>query len=214
MSVLAGPSIAIFAMACVPFAVVTRPVTACPTDTVAVCGVVAASSTPAYSLTGCAFGTGSADYNLVSGTFRVAAGRPAEDAVVVASDDYEIVGPGGSSPISGTASLTVHATIFRIAFLDAVIECPTGRDSIRVSFSSTTGLVVPISASVGTPFPVTIRMHGHTSPSTREDYYATGSGDLTFSLPSGYSIASCQGFGSPPTPAAHTPWGRLRRLYR
>ncbi len=83
-----------------------------------------------------------------------------------------------------------------------------------MGFTSTTVLTVPISAPVGASFPLTIRMHGYTNAANHEDSYAVGTADLSFSLPSGYSIVSCQGFGSPPTPTARAPWGRLRRLYR
>jgi hypothetical protein len=71
-------------------------------------------------------------------------------------------------------------------------------------------LEIPLTHAVNEPFDLTMALHS-------QGGFSTGILDakLSFIMPDGYAIVSCQGFaGSGATPVAASSWGKLKLRYR
>lgn len=98
----------------------------------------------------------------------------------------------------------------------ALLEVGGGQDSATVTadpgqlltFNPT--LEIPLTHEVGVPFDIVMALHS-------QGGYSSGilDGRISFIMPLGCSIVSCQGFqGSGATPVAKSSWGRLKLRYR
>lgn len=175
-------------------------------------------------------GTGNGRYDLVAGTIHVGSfGDPGGGfgSHVRARDQYMLVGPAGPPIgfsvrlyVSGTAqgrndgylpsdqgSVTMSAALLEAG--GAVdTSSVTADPGITLPFGPT--LEIPLTHAVGDPFDVTFALHSQGGFSS-----GIADGTISFIMPPGYSIASCQGFGgSGATAAARSTWGSLKLRYR
>ena len=176
-------------------------------------------------------GRGYARYDLVAGKLSATSiGDPSGGfgAHVRASDRYVLLGPVGAPPISFSVRLYVTGTaqgrndgylptdVGSATVSAALIETGGAQDSANVTanpgqllgFNPT--LEIPLTHEVGQPFEITMALHS-------QGGFSTGmlGGKLSFIVPLGCAIVSCQGFaGSGATPVAKSTWGRLKEKYR
>jgi len=173
--------------------------------------------------------------NLVAGTIQLIGGGGGGEyscsSGLHASDDYQLEGPASADPIP--FQVRVHLTGDLTAGLQSYpiigITCNWSRIWFTLSsgaastvFSDETSyppcvgktisgdLALPLAKLPGEPFTVRYEPMSGTGGGV-----ATINGVVSFTeLPAGYSIVSCQGYGSQPVPALPTSWGRLKKAYR
>jgi hypothetical protein len=189
--------------------------------------VVGSSTAPSFS-----FFSGS--YNHVTGTFAASSsggGEVGNSTSLSLADTYWLVGPSSATPIplqarvhlTGAASASFEllpgglqgcfnaGMTFELRHLTT-----TAQVTARATTSPCQSIVIdesvqlPLEKPPGEPF--TLNFDLRVSNSTFQ--HANANGLLTFALPPGYSIASCQGFAGPTVPAAPSSWGRLKTAYR
>lgn len=206
-------------------ALATRSLAQCPTNTIDVCGAVT-STAPSYSASGCgptSNGTGS--YDLPAGTVSVLGNGDYPDgfasAHVTAEDVYHVVGPATPGLIGFSANLHAHGEgssyYCTSASGSATLQFGTVKQSVTFHGSSCQGegvdqtISLPQQHLVGEEFHLVMDVVATASAGAS----ASMDGSLSFSgLPPGYSIVSCQGYMSVPTPSASVSWGRLKVRYR
>jgi hypothetical protein len=197
----------------------------CPNNTIDVCGAFV-SNAPSYSASGCgltSIGTGS--YNLPSGMVSAQSDADYPDgygnAHVITDDVYRLVGPPTSALISFSADLHAHGQgssyFCTSASGSATLQSGTSHQTATFHGSSCQGegvdktLSLPQLRSVGESFDLIMDVVATASAGAS----AAMDGNLSFSgLPPGYSIESCQGYLSTPTPSRPLSWGRLKLRYR
>lgn len=216
----------------------SRAAAQCPTNSLTICGQTAnTSTTPARgdSVSQCYFippdllgDRDAAGYDIPAGL--VWCDEKGNDISLPARiqaqshDLYRIVGPPSATPIGGTAFLATNGWGPCNAAGTASLAVPGGSNS--ASFTNgppvapcnagaplTATLSLPVSANVNEPFDVivTVTLRGSASSAP----YSFLSGRLSFAVPPGYSVVSCNGYGAGAPVEARLPsWGRLKTLYR
>lgn len=176
-------------------------------------------------------GAGNARYDLVAGTIGANSYGDPQGGFgthVRASDRYVLLGPSGSPPLAFSARLYVSGTaegrndgylptdVGSVTVSAALIEVGAAQDSAALTagpgqllpFKPT--LVIPLTKALGVPFDLVMALH-------TQGGFSNGLLDakLSFILPPGYAVASCQDFqGSGSTPAVKKSWGGVKLLYR
>ncbi len=209
----------------------------CPEGSIQFIPAPATTSTLARrdtSGTGPLGGAGQARYDLVAGTqYAFASVAPDENLgmAITTTDEYELVGVPGPAPISFHARLrlpgylltycdplfaTSHVSVWSYleeegtgqrdaTRLDGRIVCP---DGTKDPFDHT--LDLSVAHAVGVPFPLDLQ-----TAAGAVFGEASIQGVLSFVLPPGYSIQSCQGYaGSGSVPTTSTTWGAIKARYR
>jgi hypothetical protein len=199
-----------------------QPRAACPVDSVDVCGTTTLTSAPSFQTSGCAFNGSVAIYNLVLGKLDAGAPNNLSIVTVRTEDLYTLAGPASGGPIAFRAVFSVHGSTGGLATCKSQIRC--GGRVQELDFLSGCGLscsfsaadTLPLTYPVGEPFPLDLYVNGDCTNVNLRGFenHATISGTLSFTLPAGYTITSCQGFSTAPTVARSLGWGGLKVLYR
>ena len=204
---------------------------ACPTNGASVWGPGVYYD---YPITGPTWNVGSVAYDLIVGTFAVTGGggggEQSGGVGLGVSDIYQIVGPASAVPIP--FQVVVHlagilpASRQTYPYIGTVCNNADTRYTLTsgpTSATYTLGSYSPECTSVVVDHDVSIalqKLPGEAftvANSLSVSGSATGQVDGTIvfvSLPAGYSMASCQGFSSPPTPVSAVTWGSLKAGYR
>ena len=199
-----------------------QPLAQCPADSIGLCGVTTVSSAPSYSVAGCAFNGAGANYNLVAGHLNAGAPNPGNDAFVTTWDVYSISGPDTPNPVQCSAILTVHGHVQCRGSVSAEIRSgiqaqemtsPYGQ-GFGISYIQTLSLALEV--TLGAPITLSLKLHALSPGGTclGRVNSAGGYGDLSFSLPPGYIVTSCQGYSTSPTASRPSTWGRVKTIYR
>jgi hypothetical protein len=181
-----------------------------------------------------AFHSGLVNWDLVAGTFSVSSccgGETGSSSQVLLRDTYWLVGPASAIPIglrarvdlAGNASAesrTLPGNVVGCFGSGTTFELREGAaaSSVEARSSSTPCqgaaidemAVLVLEKLPGEPFTLNLKAFAWNSTFQQCDV----SGLLTFALPPGYSIASCQGFAGPTVPATPASWGKLKSAYR
>ncbi len=176
---------------------------------------------------------GHVQHDLIVGTFGASGGGGGgKQSVGVSfnfSDIYEVVGPATAIPINvqvivhltGNLSAAMNTYPFIGPYCDNVstdFRIASGTANVQYNQNSYTEQCTPVAVDhdvtlalqkmPGEAFTVAFSLG--VSGSIGGDV----NGTILFALPPGYSMTSCHGYSSPPTPAANTSWGSLKAGYR
>jgi len=145
------------------------------------------------------------------------------------SDIYQIVGPASAIPVNvhvmvhltGTLSASMNTYPFIGPYCDAVdanFQVTSGPANAAYNVGSYSAQCTPLAVDhdvtlalqklPGEAFTVTYSL------GIAGSIGGTINGTILFALPPGYTMSSCQGYSSPPTPAQATSWGSLKASYR
>jgi hypothetical protein len=210
----------------------------CPTNSISICGQTTnLYSGPAHgdSLSHCYFiqpdllgDRDAAGYDIPAGLVwcdEKGNGYYSPSRIQAQSHDlYRVVGPPSATPITGTAFLATNGwgscnatgtASFNVQGVDASASFTNGYPIAPCNAGPplTATLTLPISANVAEPFDVsvTVALRG-----SIDGYaYSYLSARLSFAVPPGYAVVSCNGFGAgSPVGVQRASWGRLKTIYR
>lgn len=159
----------------------------------------------------CVNGDGWVSYDLITGTIDVTSWSASHEGFTTwmqASDDFVIEGPPSATPIGIAAICTVELPNVNRAQL----QLGSGVASVLTSFAGPTyqTLRLDLEKLPGEHFTVSMRATGSALLNT-----VSVRGTLRFtSLPTGYTLTSCQGYAALPVATRATSWGRLKQFYR
>jgi len=194
---------------------------ACPTSHVRVFGSDTYPTTPTFDHP-------YAKYDLPAGTIHAhvyAFIYSSEYTLVEANDEYWLEGPASNDPISFSANLHVTGTAG-----SNELKTPNYCTGSGISGGLQSGAAgeyvadgaafchdrvidltatLPLQKNSGEVFPLTVSARANANSDE-----AIINGVLTFSVPAGYTVRSCHGFLSSPTPALNRSWGNLKAAYR
>lgn len=197
-----------------------QPSAACPTDTLAACGVVSTSTASSGSVVGCGSSNAGASYDLISGQLIVGVGGQGADAEVTTEDVYTLAGSGSPGLVAFVAQFSVVATLTYYAAASAEIrgdgefqQFATGSCICFPGITLTQTLSLPLSHAVGEPFHMNLNVTGVCPNRRGFTSNVTATGELAFVLPPGITVFSCQGYSTPVAVRARS-WGRVKTLYR
>jgi len=197
-----------------------QPSAACPTDTLAACGVVSTSTASSGSVVGCGSSNAGASYDLISGQLIVGVGGQGADAEVTTEDVYTLAGSGSPGLVAFVAQFSVVATLTYYAAASAEIrgdgefqQFATGSCICFPGITLTQTLALPLSHAVGEPFHMNLNVTGVCPNRRGFTSNVTATGELAFVLPPGITVFSCQGYSTPVAVRARS-WGRVKTLYR
>ena len=177
---------------------------------------------------------GHVSYDLMVGTFGVASGGGGGEHTAGVglgfSDIYQIVGPASAIPVP--FQVVVHlsgnlsAGLQSYPYIGTVCDAASTNASVTsgpVSDSFSQGSYSPECTSVVVDHDMSLALQKlpaeaftvGVSIGVGGSNGGSVNGTIAFvGLPPGYSVTSCQGYNSAPTPAAHRTWGELKHLYR
>ncbi len=178
-------------------------------------------------------GDASASYDLTAGKFVAYALGPLDmdsSGDIRAQDQYQLLGPLGPDSVSFEAHLQFGGGAapghrdsgpFGCCHSASMTALLAHGSSVQSAYVSTTGccdggslattLVLPLRKPVNQPFVLQMRLWAHAYWNAT----ASGSATLSFVVPAGYAVNSCQGFttGGVVATREHS-WGQLKVLYR
>jgi hypothetical protein len=169
------------------------------------------------------WGNAYARYDLAAGTSYVEADHR-DQAEVVASDRYTLVGPPPGSSVTIVAHLTLSG--YAQTVCSGGLNCAYAGVRASLADSGGTGvnltsiysnpiLDLPLTRVVGTPFVLTWDTMAYGSVVDLHGANAAVSATLSFDLPPGVGIASCQGYSAGfVTPTSRDSWGAIKIRYR
>lgn len=132
---------------------------------------------------------------------------PATTGSIACTARFE-VGGYGACPSAGTASMTVQSNTVSTTYDNGITQGPCNQPPPLSG-----GLTSPVSSQVGEPFAVTLSAQITNPPAYGGRAYLYGR--LSFrDLPPGYSVVSCNGFGSLATRVVQRSWGGVKTIYR
>jgi hypothetical protein len=177
---------------------------------------------------------GNVSYDLVVGTFSASGGggggEQSGGVGLSFSDVYQIVGPASVNPIP--FQVVVHltgnlsASSYFYPYIGNVCNSVTAHLDVTSGAASASyqqGSYSQACTAVDVDHDVSLALSKlPAEPFTVQHFiqvYGSAGGGVngTFTfvgLPPGYSVTSCQGYSSPPTPAEATSWGSLKASYR
>jgi hypothetical protein len=170
-------------------------------------------------------------YDLIVGTFGASGGggggEQSGGVGLGVSDVYQIIGPASATPISFQVVVhlagTLSASLGNYPYIGTV--CDNASTHFQVSSGPTSAVVSMVhnptaKAYEGVRVRVKLQLTRATPwfrPIAIKPLYVDvmpPAGVHAFDLPPGHSVTSCQGYDSPPVPAATTSWGSLKASYR
>ena len=177
---------------------------------------------------------GSVAHDLIVGTFGASGGGGGGEhsggVNLSFSDVYKIVGPATASPIpfelvvhlSGdlSASQWTYPYIGTVCnSVTAALQVTSGPSSASHSQGSYSQACTPVVVDHDLSLALQKLPDETFDVAFLVQVYGSAGGSLdgTFAfvgLPPGYSVTSCQGYSSPPTPASHASWGSIKASYR
>ena len=219
----------VWVLAMVATPVGARPAAVCPESRWDFCGTSGSSIAPVeHVICECDPVFAAIGYDHAAGTSGVGAGGSSESgscAGLTSEDDYWVVGPN-AGPISITAILTLDVDLsagssnYGCSSSHATSTLSSGTASQSAQFSvdpcgyGTFHRVVSLDLAhpVGEPFQVAVALFSSCGPNGSGQI---SSAALTFGLPPGYQMTSCQAYSVPPvTPARASSWGAVKLRYR
>ena len=177
---------------------------------------------------------GSVAHDLIVGTFGASGGggggKQSGGVALNFSDVYQIVGPASGSPISfnviihlsGNLSTSLYYYPYIGDYCNAAtasLQVTSGPSSVSYEVGSYSQACTPV--TVDHDLSLALQKLPSEPFTTGFNLGVFGSaggsvnGTIAFAgLPPGYTVTSCHGYSSPPTPTAPTSWGRVKAGYR
>ena len=185
------------------------------------------STNPIYS-------AGGASWNLIEGTFAGGSSGGGEAGWFLSlgvRDNYRLVGPSSATPIP--FKVRVVLTGYASGSIETLPHAGTFCTGSSFTFNLVHGAAIATRSVSSTQTPcagaeINEVVELELSKLPDEEFLllfgsalsngtfqsVSVNGVITFLVPSGYSVASCQGYAGQAVPVSPTSWGRLKQTYR